>query len=98
MPGVTKVNGFVEAGQFIGRDVLGVTVTLAAAPAAVNGKINWPELNDAVAALQQRHSVTIIGEFGTGDTEVNMIIEGVGGQTVAEIATETGLTLAEFAI
>lgn len=98
MPGVTKVNGFVEAGQFIGRDVLGVTVTLAAAPAAVDGKVNWPELNAAVEAIMQRHSVTIIGEFAEGDTEVNMIIEGVGGQTVAEIATETGLTLVEFVI
>jgi hypothetical protein len=97
MPGVTKVHGYTEEGQFYGRDLLAITISgLTPCPAAVDGKIAWPELDEAIRLIQQRHTVSVVGAFEEADEEVNLIVEGVGGQTVAEIATETGLTIAEY--
>lgn len=110
MPGVTKVNGFVVPGQFFGRDILGINVSGMAACPALDGDgnlVKWDDLDDATAAIEQRFTVSVVGDFTAGDTEVNMIIEGIdldadaygaGVDIYAELSAATGFTVAAFAI
>lgn len=110
MPGVTKVNGFTTPDQFFGRDILGINVAgMAAAPAldAEGNLVKWDDLETAVAAIEQRFSISVVGNFTAGDTEVNMIIEGVdldadaygaGVDIYSELSTATGFTVTAFAI
>lgn len=109
MPGVVKANGFTLPGQFIGRDMLGINVAgMAACPALVGGKlVKWPDLDTAVAAIEQRFTVSVVGAYTAGATEVNMIIEGInldadaygtGVDIYDELSTATGFTVTAFAI
>jgi hypothetical protein len=110
MPGVTKVNGFTTPDQFFGRDILGINVAGMAACPALDGDgnlVKWDDLEAAVAAVEQRFTVSVVGDFTAGDVEVNMIIEGVdldadaygaGVDIYAELSAVTGLTVTAFAI
>ena len=110
MPGVTKVNGFVTPDQFLGRDILGINVGGMAACPALDGDgnlVKWDDLEAATLAIETRFTVSVVGEFTAGDTEVNMIIEGIdldadaygaGVDIYDELSTVTGFTVTAFAI
>ena len=62
-----------------------------------------PDLDSAVAAIQQRFTISMIGAVAETNTAVNMIIEGVGASDyidgtqdiAAELSAETGFTVTE---
>ena len=100
MAGVTKVNGFVLADQFFGRDIYGITIsTMTACPADVDSKpVTWPDLNAAVQAVQTISTVAMVGVRPAGATVVNLLLEGtdpVGDKYVLADGT-TPATLLEL--
>ena len=78
MAGVTRVNGFTQSDQFIGREILGLTLTgLVAAPADVGGEhVLWPELDAAIQAVELTTTVSVVGVYAATNTAVNIIVEG----------------------
>ena len=98
MAGVTKVNGFVLEDQFFGREILSVAVgLLAAAPALVTDEfgvdqyVAWPELDAAVQAIETICTVSLVGVRPELATSVNMLLEGLTGNSVTDLAALTAL-------
>jgi hypothetical protein len=69
--------------------------------------VKWDDLEAATLAVETRFTVSVVGEFTAGDTEVNMIIEGIdldadaygaGVDIYDELSTVTGFTVTAFAI
>ena len=100
----------------VGREFKLINVSaITACPAlsAAGALVTWPELELALNAIQTLASVTAVGAFTAGDTEVNMMIEGMdfsagGGAAgyadsyatftwLEHLATLTGETVAEVA-
>jgi len=104
MAGVTKVNGYVHEDQFYGRELMIINIAgMPAAPSAdPEGRVKWPELDEATQAIETRVTVSAVGAFTTGDTEVNMIIEGHDysdkAAVLTELSTLTGYTVTEVAL
>ena len=66
-------------GKNVGREFKLINVSaITACPSLVGGAlVTWPELELALNAIQTLASVTAVGAFTAGDTEVNMMIEGM---------------------
>ena len=103
MAGVVKVHGWVETDQFFGREIMQINVSrLAACPAAnADGVYEWAELRDAVNAIETLVTISLVGDFAVGATEVNMIIEGHDyqdeAQVLIDLAAVTGETVTQVA-
>ena len=85
MAGVIKVHGFTTPAQFIGRDIFGINVSgMAACPALFDGElVKWDDLETAVQAIETICTISVVGDFTAGDTELNMIVEGLNAEDLA---------------
>ncbi len=84
---VTKVNGKVLPGQFVGRDFQYFTVTKAA--------MTQVELDSTVQVLQLYGTTEAVGAFVDGVSgTVNFIMSGVAPGTTAAISVAVGAVVA----
>jgi len=91
---VTKVNGFVEVGQFVGRELQYFTVTKVAAADAAALKT---EMVDLVQALELHGTVEVVGFFDVAATKVNFIMSGVAPNAAGLAALNASIAPATIA-
>lgn len=92
---VQRVNGSVQVGQFVGRELQYFTVTKAAAADAAALKT---EMDALVQALELFGTVEVIGNFDVAATSINFIMSGVAPGATNLAAINAAIAPASIAV